>query len=430
MTMSKVIQLDQEYVWHPFTSLKSEIPHIHINKAYKCTLETIDGKKIIDAVSSWWVNIHGHSNPILANAITKQALKLEHVIFAGFTHKPAAKLAQEVISILPGDQAKAFFSDNGSTSVEVAIKMAIQYFYNIGKPRNKIIAFEGAYHGDTFGAMSLGERGLFNKPFESLFFEVDYIPFPKKGQERDTVVKLQDLIKNNEYAAFIFEPLMQGSAGMRTYSPQVLETLLLIAKGANVICIADEVLTGFGRTGRNFASAYLKKTFPDIYCLSKGLTGGMMPLGLTTCNQKIVDAFLHADKDKTFYHGHSYTANPLACAVARASLKLFLADECQNNIKRIHKKHILFTKKLVRNQHIKEIRVLGTMLALEIKVDEKTSYFSSIRDHLYNFFITKGILLRPLGNVLYILPPYVITNEELDKIYQAIEDYFKEFLTK
>jgi adenosylmethionine---8-amino-7-oxononanoate aminotransferase len=294
-------------------------------------LHTSDGRKILDAVSSWWVNIHGHSHVYLAEALRKQALELEHVIFAGFTHKPAIILAERLLGILPDNQIKIFYSDNGSTAVEVALKMALQFWHNQNIVKKKIIAIEGAYHGDTFGAMSVSGRSSFTKAFSQFLFDVQFISFPSSGKEAGSLQQFKELAESGEVAAFIYEPLIQGTAGMRTYSKEILGSLLSEAKKNNILCIADEVMTGFGRTGKLFASDYIKEP-PDIVCLSKGITGGSMPLGVTSCNEKVVAAFRSEDRSKTLFHGHSYTANPLACAVSNASLDLLLKEECMKNI--------------------------------------------------------------------------------------------------
>ncbi len=425
VSSEELVKIDQEKIWHPFTSLQSA-PPIHISHGKGAYLYTHSGEKIIDAVSSWWVNIHGHANPRIAEALTKQANEIAHVIFAGFTHTPAIELIYRLLPLLPGHQKRAFFSDNGSTSVEVALKMALQYWSNTAKnkdhQRKKIIAMDGAYHGDTFGAMSVGARNLFSEPFNDHMFEVSFIPFPDETHFEEVLRQFQQLVAQNDVAAFIFEPLIQGTAGMRTYRAAHLDLLIETAHQASVICIADEVMTGFGRTGSLFACDQLEHA-PDIFCLSKGLTGGNMALGLTTANAKIVAAFNSPDALKTLYHGHSYTGNPLACAVALESLKITLEEECIDNRARIEQKHSTFLNHIQLHSKIKDIRLQGTILAMELDTGEASTYFNSIREKIYPYFISKGILLRPLGNVIYILPPYVIKDQDLDDIYQAIEDF-------
>jgi len=412
---------DKNYIWHPFTQMKIADTPIHILKAKGTILYSSDGKEYIDAVSSWWVNIHGHSNEFIADRIAQQAKVLEHVIFAGFTHTPAIELAEKLIKILPDHFSKIFYSDNGSTAVEVALKMALQYWHNQGiKNKTKIIAFDNAYHGDTFGAMSAGARSAFNAAFNPLLFEVYHIPAPDKNNIEAVKKQLQQYAADNTVAAFIFEPLIQGSGGMLMHEAKYLDELLSIAKQKNIICIADEVMTGFGRTGKNFAINYLQNQ-PDIICLSKGITGGFMPLGVTACSQKIYDAFYADEMEKTFFHGHSYTANPLACAAANASIELLLKESCQQQIKMIGDHHKIFAEEMDRSDLVKEVRLQGTIIAIELNTTEDTSYFNSIKKEAYKFYLNNGVLLRPLGNVVYIMPPYCITKEELNKVYEVIK---------
>jgi adenosylmethionine-8-amino-7-oxononanoate aminotransferase len=416
---------DNNFIWYPFTQMKTAAPPIHIERAKDCTLYAADGKEYIDAVSSWWVNIHGHANGIIANAIAQQAKTLEHVIFAGFTHTPAIKLSEKLISILPNHFSKIFFSDDGSTSVEVAIKMALQYWHNQGfLYKTKIIAFENAYHGDTFGAMSAGAKSTFNAAFQSLLFEVIHIPTPDKNNIEALRSQLEELNKDDSIAAFIFEPLVQGAGGMLMYEAKYLDELLSFVKEKKIICIADEVMTGFGRTGKNFAIEYLTNQ-PDIICLSKGITGGFMPLGVTASSQKIFDAFYADEKEKTFYHGHSYTANPLACTAANASMEILMSDDCQKRIQFICQQHSIFAGSIKDDEIIKEVRQQGTILAIDFNTKESTSYFNSIRNKLYEFYLSNGILLRPLGNTIYIMPPYCITEAELKKVYAVIIQYIQ-----
>src|ERR1039458_604558 len=302
---------DKAYIWHPFTQMKVSMEPIHIERAEGCILYASDGRKFIDAISSWWVNIHGHSNPFIAEAIARQAREMEHVIFAGFTHTPAILLAEKLVEILPGNFAKVFYSDDGSTSVEVALKMALQYWFNKGVPKTKVIAFTNAYHGDTFGAMSVGSRSVFNAPFQELLFDVKHVPVSIGNDVEKSIERFTKIAKGNDVAAFIYEPLVQGAGGMVIYEAKHLERMLSIAKAHEILCIADEVMTGFGRTGSLFASNYMDEK-PDIICLSKGITGGFLPLGVTVCTQEIFDAFYSDEKSKALFHGHSYTANPIA----------------------------------------------------------------------------------------------------------------------
>lgn len=419
--MKTLQERDQEYIWHPFTPLQGAGNNIAIKSAKGIYLYTEDDKKIIDGISSWWVNLHGHSNPEIAEAIYMQAQELEHVIFAGFTHEPAIRLAESLLKIAPGNLSKVFFSDNGSTAVEVSLKMALQYWYNLGEAKTKIIAIEGAYHGDTFGSMSVGARSMFSKPFDSLLFSVDFIPFPD-GNEGEILSKLEKYLSQGDVAGFIYEPLVQGASGMRMYSAEFLDKILALVRENGSFLIADEVFTGFGRTGKLFASDYLKEK-PDIIALSKGITGGTLPLGVSIASEKIVSAFRSEDKTKTFFHGHSYTANPIACAVANKSLEMLLRAECQDQIAMISKMQAEFVGRYRSHDAIQSIRSLGTILALDLKVHDGGSYLSQVRDVAYAFFIEKGILLRPLGNTIYFIPPYVIKKEEMDYVHGEMAEF-------
>lgn len=420
--MNDLINIDRKNIWHPFTPLQGMPEPYLVTGGKGIYLHTSDGRKIIDAVSSWWVNLHGHSNAQIAKAIAEQATALEHVIFAGFTHQPAITLSQNLLSILPAEQRKVFFSDNGSTAVEVALKMAIQYWHNRGITRTKIIAIDGAYHGDTFGSMSVAERGLFTKPFFPYLFDTAFIDFPNGKNDDGVISQFEALASREDVAAFIFEPLVQAAAGMRMYAPKVLDALMVIARKHDVLCIADEVFTGFGRTGKNFAIDHLENK-PDIISLSKGITGGFMPLGVTASSEKIVDAFESPAFDKTFFHGHSYTANPLACAAANASFSLLMDESCQEKIRMIESMHRAFAESVSGHKNVSDARTLGTIVAIELKTGEQTAYENSIRKRIYPFFLERNILLRPLGNVIYVLPPYVIEAHELQSIYKVIREF-------
>ncbi len=420
--MNELVQKDKQMIWHPFTPLGKDELRIPIVKGEGVYLITEDGRRIIDGISSWWVNIHGHGNKVIADAIAHQAITLEHVIFTNFIHEPAISIAENVLSIVPGNQQRVFFSDDGSTSVEVALKLSLQFWYNRGIKKKKVIAIDGAYHGDTFGAMSVGGRSTFSAPFNDYLFQVAYIPFPDGTNDEEVLDTFRTLVGDGDVASFIFEPLLQGAGGMRTYSASILDQLIGIAHSSEIVCIADEVLTGFGRTGKLFASENLEHK-PDIFCMSKGLTGGTLALGLTSCNQRIADVFLNDDPNQAFYHGHSYTANPIACAAANASFGILMDESCGSNRLRIEAAHRQFELWLSNQSIVKNIRVLGTLLAFEIHNEDDTSYFNEIRHKVFPFFIERNILLRPLGNVLYILPPYVITNSELEKIYEAIKQF-------
>jgi adenosylmethionine-8-amino-7-oxononanoate aminotransferase len=413
----------QDKIWYPFTQMKNAVAPIQIERGKNSLLFTTEGKKIIDAVSSWWVNIHGHSNPTITKAISDQAKKLEHVILSGFTHQPAKELAAHILELLPPVYHRVFFSDNGSTCVEVAIKMALQYWQNIGKPGKKlVIALEDAYHGDTFGAMSVGARSVFNQAFNELLFEVIHIPAPNSDNIDVVLKQAKSLLIKKKVGAFIFEPLVQGAGGMKMYEAGPLDRLLKLFNENEVICIADEVMTGFGRTGKNFALQFLNVQ-PDIVCLSKGITGGFLPLGLTICSRKVFGAFHSEDNNKTLFHGHSYTGNPLSCAAANASLKLLTSDTCKVNIQRIGAQHEKFMQLLKTLPSVRNVRQRGTILAFDLNTTHKSSYFNKAGKDAYRFFIERGILLRPLGNVLYLMPPYCTTDKQLHYIQQQITEY-------
>ena len=413
-----ILSLDKENIWHPFTqSYGSSLP-IPIVRAEGLYLFTENGEKIIDAISSWWTSVHGHCNPYIAKAIFEQATTLDHVIFAGFTHPKAVELSQKVLSLLPSNFSKVFFSDDGSTSVEVAIKMGLQYWFNKGIKKTRIIALKDSYHGDTFGAMAVGERSAFTQAFDPLMFHVDFIQAPFPGQEKQSLEELKAAIKDDT-ALFVFEPLLMGTAGMKMYAPEALDELIQYAKSKNVLCIADEVLTGFYRTGKCFAIDHLKEQV-DIVCLSKGITGGVLPLGVTACTQNIFDAFVSEDKFKTFFHGHSYTGNAIICAAVCANIELLSQLEVKNKITNLSAWQKEWSDKMNSHPALIEARNIGTIAALEVRTASNTSYFNSLRDKIYNHFISRNILLRPLGNVIYILPPYCITKDELNYIYSEI----------
>jgi len=424
MAERSLAERDQAVIWHPYTQMLKAASPIPIIRGEGVYLITDDGKRLIDAVSSWWVNIHGHAHPYIAEKVAEQLRTLEHVIFAGFTHPTAVELAERLLAILPNNQKKVFYSDNGSTAVEVALKMCLQYWSNTGRPRTKVVAFHDSYHGDTFGAMAVSARSAFTRPFETLLFEVEFIELPNAKNISAIKERLSNL--SPELAAFIFEPLVQGAGGMNMYEAKYLDELLAHCKEENILSIADEVMTGFGRTGKLFASSHLNEQ-PDVMCFSKGITGGTMALGLTTCISKIFDAFLSEDKLKTLFHGHSFTANPVTCSAALASLDLLLKSETLNDIKRITGHHEQFALRIFGHTKVRTIRQTGTILAIEWETGNNTSYFNSLRDDLYNFFLEQDIILRPLGNIIYIMPPYCITNEQLDYIYLQIEKALKQF---
>lgn len=412
---------DSQYLWHPYTQHKTSQTPIAISRGEGALLWDENNKEYIDAIASWWVNPFGHSNKIIADAIYKQLTTLEHVLFGGFTHEPAINVAEKLIKILPKNQQKIFFSDNGSTAVEVAIKVALQYFFNKGEKRTTIIAFENAFHGDTFAAMAASGISFYTQAFQGMFIDVVRIPVPVKGQEQDSFDALKNVIQNHNCAGFIFEPLVQGAAGMVMYEPEALAKLIQICRENKVLTIADEVMTGFGKTGKTFAMDYVSEV-PDMICLSKALTGGTIPMAITTFTQEVFDAFYDDDINKALFHGHTFTANPTGCAAALASIDLLQTEEMQANIQRINASHLNFQKKIEKHSKVITARTLGVIFAVEIKSDSEESYYGSMRTKLYNFFIEKGIVLRPVGNIVYILPPYIMTDEQLQKVYKTIEE--------
>ena len=411
---------DQLYNWHPYTQHKTTGLLPAIVKGEGALLWDENGKEYIDAIASWWVNPYGHSNKVIADAIFKQLTTLEHVLFGGFTHNKAVELSEKLLSILPSNQKKFFFSDNGSTAVEVALKTALQYNHNKGIKKTKIIAFEDAFHGDTFGAMAASGITFFTEAFKGSLLEVVRIPVPTDGNETHSLNSLKTLIETDEFAAFIFEPLCQGAAGMVMYSSEILDKMIALCKPRDVFTIADEVMTGFGKTGKTFASDYLVNK-PDMMCLSKALTGGTIPMAITTFTQEIFDGFYKDDVNKALFHGHTFTANPTGCAAALASIALLESQEMQDNIRRIHQMHLAFETKIKEHPKVKTTRVLGVIFALEIKTENQESYYGTMRNKLYNFFIENGVILRPVGNIVYILPPYIISNEQLERVYAIVE---------
>jgi adenosylmethionine-8-amino-7-oxononanoate aminotransferase len=412
---------DQLYNWHPYTQHKTTGLLPAIVKGDGALLWDENGKEYIDAIASWWVNPYGHSNKTIADAIYKQLTTLEHVLFGGFTNKPAVELAEKLLTILPQNQKKLFFSDNGSTAVEVALKAALQYNYNQGIIKTKVIAFEDAFHGDTFGAMASSGITFFTEAFKGSLLEVVRIPVPTKGNETNSLTAIESLIAKGDFAAFIFEPLCQGAAGMVMYSEEVLDQMISLCQKHKVFTIADEVMTGFGKTGKTFASDYLVNK-PDMLCLSKALTGGTIPMAITSFTQEIFDGFYHDDVNKALFHGHTFTANPTGCAAALASIAVLETQEMQDNIQRIHQKHLAFQEKMQQYPKVKTTRVLGVIFALEIKTETQESYYGTMRNKLYNFFIANGVILRPVGNIVYILPPYIISDEQLEKVYSIVEE--------
>ncbi|MBI3418932.1 MAG: adenosylmethionine--8-amino-7-oxononanoate transaminase [Proteobacteria bacterium] len=399
-------------LWHPFTQHALAGPPVFIERAEGAALFTKDGKRIIDAISSWWVNIYGHNHPAIVASVKAQASRLDQVIFAGFTHEPAEKLAEELLQIMPAPLKRVFLSDSGSTAVEVALKMAVGAQMHRNKKQKRIVALEHGYHGDTFGAMAMGAPSVFNQLYKDYLFAVDRLPFPEKDKEDVTLSAFKKILAQGNVAALILEPLVLGAGGMRMYPPEVLRALKTLCEQHGVYFIADEVMTAFGRTGTLLACEQANVT-PDILCLSKGLTGGFLPLGATLCTEEIYQAFYSTDRAKTFWHSSSYTGNPLSCAAACASLELWKQPETQTRLKNLCAAQEKARLELL--PQVENARRCGTILAFEIKSDDP-GYLSQIGPELYEFFLKQGVLLRPLGNTLYVMPPYCISETDLNAV--------------
>jgi adenosylmethionine-8-amino-7-oxononanoate aminotransferase len=415
-----VADADRRHVWHPYTQHGVADPPIQIVRAQGAYIFDDADRAIFDAISSWWVTLHGHAQPEIAAAIANQAQTLEQVIFAGFTHAPAAGLAEGLVRRAPRGLNRVFFSDDGSTAVEVAVKIALQHWVNRGEPRRRlIVALENAYHGDTFGAMSVSARGLFTEPFNNHLFEVARLPDPVR---HDVVGALERLIAEREHdiAAVIVEPMLLGAGGMRMWSAGALSGIRILTYAHDIPLIADEVLTGFGRTGPLFACEHAAIS-PDLMCLSKGLTGGFVPLGATLATDALFDSFRSTDRTKTLFHGHSYSANPIACAAGLASLALF-DDALSGRRRAIGRSHRAACVRLEALPGLRNVRVLGTVLAMEVTSPDG-GYLSAIGPALGRFAVERGVLLRPLGNTVYVLPPYCSTDDDLSRAYETIAEF-------
>ncbi|MEP3208977.1 MAG: adenosylmethionine--8-amino-7-oxononanoate transaminase [Maribacter sp.] len=422
--MKNLSQRDKKHIWHPLTQHRTAAPPIGIVRAKDAILWDEDGKTYIDGIASWYTAMYGHANDDVTTAVSTQMQELDFVMFSGFTHEPAVELSERLIEILPDNQAKIFFNDNGSTAVEAAIKMALQFHHNKNDPRDTLIAFEDGFHGDTFGAMSASGLSSYNGPFEDFLLKVERLPVPLDDNMEEVVVQLKTILENNACAAFVFEPLVQGAAGMKFHSPTGLDMLIKICQDAEVLCIADEIMTGFGKTGKNFASGYLQNK-PDIMCLGKALTAGIFPLSITSCSQAVFDGFLSEEVHKGFFHAHTFSAHPLGCVAALASIELLSSPGILKRRAAIEKAHQQFASAIKDNPKVTEVRCMGVILAVDLNL--KMDRYGNLRDQLYQFFIKKGVVLRPLGNTVYVLPPYVITDDQLDTIYNAIKSALEHF---
>lgn len=419
VALKNLSERDKKHLWHPLTQHKLHPNMLGIVRAKGALLFDENGNEYIDGISSWYTCMFGHCNDFIIERVSKQLHQLDQVVFSGFTHEPAVKLSEELIKILPENQNKLFFSDNGSTATEIGIKMALQYHHNKGNKRNVMLAFEEGFHGDTFGSMSVSGLSVYNGAFEDFFIEVERIPVPTTENVDAILSTLEARLQNNNIAGFIYEPLVQGAAAMKMHSPDHLNNILRLLKEHNVLTIADEVMTGFGKTGKHFASDYIK-TKPDIICLSKALTAGVAPMAITSCAQEVYHAFYSDEISKGLFHGHTYTANPLACSAALASIELLQSEEIQKNIQRIITSHQQFNDEIKNHPKVASTRQNGIIYALDLNV--KMERYGSLRDKLFNHFMDNGVFLRPLGSTIYILAPFVTTERQMQKIYSTIKN--------
>ncbi|WP_047417022.1 adenosylmethionine--8-amino-7-oxononanoate transaminase [Cellulophaga sp. Hel_I_12] len=416
--MKNISERDKKHIWHPLTQHKLHDSMLAITKAKACTLTDEAGKTYIDGIASWYTCVYGHCNDYIIEKVYAQMQQLDQVVFSGFTHEPAVQLSEALIHILPSNQEKLFFSDNGSTATEIGIKMALQYHFNKGTGRKVLLAFEDAFHGDTFGAMSVSGLSVYNGPFEDYFIDVERIATPTKDTITTILAHLEKRLQQNDIAGFIFEPLIQGAAAMQMHDAAGLDQILALLKQHDVITVADEVMTGFGKTGKYFASDYLNEK-PDVMCMSKALTAGLLPMAVTSCTQKVYDAFYSNEISKGLFHGHTYTANPLACTAALAGIELLQSFEIQGNIQRVIASHQKFNEEIKDHPKVLTTRQTGTIFALDLNV--KMERYGNLRDKLMKHFMDNGVFLRPLGNTIYISAPYVISEAELQQIYDAIK---------
>jgi adenosylmethionine-8-amino-7-oxononanoate aminotransferase len=413
-------------IWHPFTQHGLEPPMLEITGAEGAWLETADGRRIFDGISSWWVITHGHRHPEIVRAIQQQAAKLDQVIFAGFTHEPAEVVARGLLKIAPPGLAHVFFSDSGSTSVEVALKMALGYWRNIGEKRARVLALEHAYHGDTIGTMSAGARGVFNAAYEPLLFDVGRIPFPEAGREQATFDALDKACRMGDVAALLCEPLILGAGGMLMYDVATLAEMHRICASHRVLFIADEVMTGFGRTGTCFACEQAAVS-PDILCVAKGITGGSVPLAATLSTEAIFDAHLSKDRSRMFFHSSSYTANPIACAAAAANLDIWRTEPVLARIANVAGHQARCLDQLRRDARLTNLRQLGTITAFDL-ANARGGYLADVALSLRAKLLVRNVLLRPLGTTIYVMPPYCSTKDDLTSVYGALTETLDEVL--
>ncbi|WP_339707417.1 adenosylmethionine--8-amino-7-oxononanoate transaminase [uncultured Kriegella sp.] len=416
--MKNLAERDKKYLWHPLTQHKLHPEMLPIVKAKGALLYDENGTEYIDGIASWYTSAYGHCNDFILKKVYEQMQQLDQVVFSGFTHEPAVKLSEDLINILPQNQGKLFFSDNGSTAVEVGIKMALQYHHNQGNKQHVLLAFEDGFHGDTFGAMSVSSLSVYNGPFEDFFIEVERIPVPTKENIEGVLDALVNRLKQNNIAAFIYEPLVQGAAAMKMHDADGLNRIVSLLQQHNVLTIADEVMTGFGKTGSYFASDHVD-TKPDIMCFSKALTAGLMPMAITSCTLNVYEAFYSDELTKGLFHGHTYTANPLACAAALAGIELLRSNEIQSDIQCVIAAHQKFDAEIKSHPKVAGTRQCGIIYALDLNV--KMERYGNLRDRLFKHFMDNGVYLRPLGNTIYISAPYIVSDDQLQKIYGTIK---------
>lgn len=424
MSKEKILKNDQKYIWHPLTQHKTAAEPLAISHASGNYLYDFEGNKYFDGISSWYTCSYGHTNPKLTTALKNQVDQLHHVVFAGMTHEPAAMLSEKLIAILPNNQQKLFFSENGSTSVEIALKMAFQYHFNQGEKRNVIVALENGFHGDTFGAMSASSLSVYNGPFEDFFIDVIRIPAPTKDNLEQILQGVTSILDEHEVSSFIYEPLVQGAAAMQLNDAESLCQVINKFQQHGVIAIADEVMTGFGKTGTNFASDQIGAK-PDIICLSKALTGGIMPMAITSCTQKIFDAFYDEQLAKGLFHGHTYSGNPLGCAVASAAIDLLTSSDIQKCIQEISNWNKDFANQIKNHHKVADVRSIGVILAIDLAIEMER--YGNKRNEIFQWFWKQGMFLRPLGKTIYIVPPFTSTKEEMNDVYIILLKFLTEF---
>ena len=424
MKKTTLSERDKKHLWHPLTQHKLSGDMLAIVRAKGAVLYAENGKEYIDGISSWYTAVYGHCNEKITQIVAAQMQQLDQVVFSGFTHEPAIALSEALIEILPHNQEKLFFSDNGSTATEIGIKMALQYHHNLGNDRKVLLAFQEGFHGDTFGAMSVSGLSVYNGAFEEHFLKVLRLPVPTGENNSEVVAHLKKLIFEENIAGFIYEPLIQGAAGMKFVDPEGLDQILKICRENEILTIADEVMTGFGKTGKNFASEFME-TQPDIICMSKALTAGLLPMAVTSCTAEVFNAFYADEISKGLFHGHTYTANPLACAAALAGIELLTSVEIQENIQRVIASHAAFKARISNHPKVTNLRHVGTILAFELNVEMER--YGSLRNRLFEHFMSRGVFLRPLGSTIYIAAPYITSNEQLEQIYSSIEAALEKF---